>query len=316
MISRTELNKSPFLQFILLLCLCLISVVVFSIIGGVLAAAIYGFNPSNINNLGDPSIIEGMKLFQLFSAIGLFIVPPLVYGLLVSKNLFEALGLNSFSKPASFFLVALLMVVVTPFLSWVIELNASMILPDFLSSIEEWMKASESKAESLTKAFLTFDGLGSLIYIMIIVAVIPAIGEELLFRGVLQKIMTRWVKNPHTGIWITAFLFSALHMQFFGFFPRMLLGALFGYLFLWSKSLWLPILGHFINNGTVVLASYFYPEMIENTDVTVFGEGNESIVTYLLSFVFASAILFLIWKINTKKKTEKLYIAPDSASQQ
>jgi membrane protease YdiL (CAAX protease family) len=315
MISRTELNKSPFLQFILLLCLCLISVVIFSIVGVVVAAITYGFSPSSFNNLGDPNIIEGMKMLQLFSAIGLFIVPPLAYGLLASKNPLKKLSLGTLNKPINYLLIAVFMVVLTPFLSWVIELNANMVLPDFLSGVEEWMRDEERKGQRLTKAFLTFDGVGSLIYVMVIVAIVPAIGEELLFRGVLQKIMIAWTKNPHTGIWITAFLFSALHMQFFGFFPRMLLGALFGYLFLWSKSLWLPILGHFINNGSVVLASYFYPEMIENTDVTVFGEGNESIVTYLLSFVFASAILFLIWKINMKKKTEELYIAPDSVSQ-
>tara|TARA_B100000809_G_scaffold50907_1_gene45992 strand:- start:3614 stop:4594 length:981 start_codon:yes stop_codon:yes gene_type:complete len=316
MISKTELNKSPFLQFILLLFLCLISVVLFSIIGIVITTITYGFSPSTFNNLGDPNIIEGLKMLQLFSAVGLFIVPPLAYGLFVSKKPFENLSLNALNKPINYLLVTIFMVVLTPFLSWVIELNASMVLPDFLSSVEEWMRASESKAESLTKAFLTYDGVGSLIYIMLIVAIVPAIGEELLFRGVLQKIMIAWTKNPHTGIWITAFLFSALHMQFFGFFPRMLLGALFGYLFLWSKSLWLPILGHFINNGTVVLASYFYPEMIENTDVNAFGEGSESFVTYGLSFVFGLAILFLIWKINRDKKTAELYVAPDSASQQ
>ena len=315
MISRAELDKSPSLQLILLLCLCLISVVLFSIIGGVAAAVIYGFNPSNINNLGDPNIIEGLKLFQLFSAVGLFIVPPLVYGLIATKKPFERLGLNSLNKPINYFLIAILMLAITPFLSWVIELNANMVVPDFLSGIEDWMRSSESKAESLTKAFLSFDGVGSLVYIMIIVAVVPAVGEELLFRGVLQKIMICWTKNPHIGIWITAFLFSALHMQFFGFFPRMLLGALFGYLFLWSKSLWLPILGHFINNGTVVIASYFYPEIIENTDVAVFGEGTGSIVVYVLSFVFASTILFLIWKIDVVNKTEERQTELDSASQ-
>jgi len=301
MISRAELDKSPFLQLILLLCLCLISVVLFSVIGGVIAAVTYGFNPSNINNLGDPKIIEGMKMFQLFSAIGLFIVPPLVYGVIASKKPIVNLSLNTLNKPINYLLIAILMVVLTPFLSWVIEVNANMVLPDFLSGIEQWMKDSESKAESLTEAFLTFDGIGSLIYMMLIVAIVPAIGEELLFRGVLQKIMIAWTKNPHTGIWITAFLFSALHMQFFGFFPRMLLGALFGYLFFWSKSLWLPILGHFINNGTVVIASYLYPEMVNNTEDSAFGEGSESIITYLISFLLGLGILFLIRKMNNEK---------------
>jgi membrane protease YdiL (CAAX protease family) len=310
MISRAELNKSPFLQLILLLCLCLISVVVFSVIGGVLAAMLYGFNASDINNLGDPKIIEGMKLFQLCSAIGLFIVPPVVYGVFVSKKTVENLGLKRVSAPISYLLIIVLMVVLTPFLSWLIELNANLVFPDFLSEIEAWMRASESNAESLTKAFLTFNGVGSLVYVMLIVAVVPAIGEELLFRGVLQKIIIVWTKNPHAGVWIAAFLFSALHLQFFGFFPRMLLGALFGYLYLWSKSLWLPILGHFINNGTVVMTCYFYPEMVNNADFNFFSEGIENMIASLLSFVFASAILFLIWKINDKNKSIEVHPHP------
>ena len=302
MISRAELNNRPFLQLILLLSLCLISVVLFSVVGGVLAAIIYDFNPSNINNLAAPNVIEGMKMFQLFSAVGLFVVPPLTYGLVASKKPFEKLSLATLNKPLNYLYIFILMVMLTPFLSWIIEINANMVLPDFLSGVEQWMRESERKAENLTKAFLTFNGVGSLIYMMIVVAVVPAIGEELLFRGVLQKIMIAWTKNPHIGIWITAFLFSALHMQFFGFFPRMLLGALFGYLFLWSKSLWLPILGHFINNGTVVIASYLYPEFVNNEAATPFGEGSESLMTYSFSFVLSAAILFLIWKVNKSSR--------------
>ena len=302
MISRAELNNRPFLQLILLLSLCLISVVLFSVVGGVLAAIIYDFNPSNINNLAAPNVIEGMKMFQLFSAVGLFVVPPLTYGLVASKKPFEKLSLATLNKPLNYLYIFILMVMLTPFLSWIIEINANMVLPDFLSGVEQWMRESERKAENLTKAFLTFNGVGSLIYMMIVVAVVPAIGEELLFRGVLQKIMIAWTKNPHIGIWITAFLFSALHMQFFGFFPRMLLGALFGYLFLWSKSLWLPILGHFINNGTVVIASYLYPELVNNEAATPFGEGSESLMTYSFSFILSAAILFLIWRVNSKNK--------------
>jgi len=292
-----EIENKPFTQFILILSLCLISVVVFSIIGTLAAALIYGFNPTEINNLGSPNIIEGMKLLQLFSALGLFVVPPLVYGLITTKKPFQKLSLNAFPKPINYLLILVLMVVLTPFLSWVIEMNANMTLPDFMSAIEQWMRDSEHNAEQLTKAFLTFNGIGSLFYVLIIVAVIPAVGEELLFRGVLQKIFINWSKNPHIGIWITAILFSALHMQFFGFFPRLMLGVLFGYIFYWSRSLWIPILGHFINNGTVVVVSYFYPETLNETEV-VFGEGSVSVLLYVGSFVVSAFILFLIWKVN------------------
>jgi len=298
MASRLEIENKPFLQLILILSLCLISVILFSIIGALIMLVGYGFDVSNMNNYSDPKIIEGLKLFQLLSAIGLFIIPPIVYGIITSKNSLKTLGLKRISNPINYLLMILLMVVSTAFISWLIEINASMVLPEFMNGIEQWMKASEAQAEELTKLFLTFNGVGSLIYMLVIVAVVPAVGEELLFRGVLQKIFINWFKKPHLAIWVTAILFSALHMQFFGFFPRMLLGVMFGYVFYWSKSLWLPILGHFINNGSVVILSYFYPETIENADISVFESIDYAYVLYIGSFILSMGLIFLIKKVN------------------
>jgi len=296
-----EIEDKPFLQLILILGLCLISVVLFSVVGGLITVGLYGFDALGMNNLGSLNTISGLKLFQLFSAVGLFLVPPTLYGLFTSKKPFQKLSLEKLNKPTGYFLILLLMVISTPFISWVIEVNASMSLPEFMSGIEEWMRSSERQAESLTKAFLTFDGMGSLLYVLVIVAVVPALGEELLFRGVLQKIFINWTKNPHIGIWITAILFSALHMQFFGFFPRLLLGLMFGYIFLWSKSLWLPILGHFINNGSVVIISYFFPQSIRNADFTIFGDSQNRAMLYIASFILSVVIFYLIRRINQNK---------------
>ena len=302
MLSRVELANKPYLQFILILTLCLGSTVLFSILGAVLALVFFGFDLQTMQDYTNPQTIEALKLMQLLSAVGLFVIPPILYAIITSKKRAEKLSLSYVGKPFNYLLVFLLMFISVPALSWIIEINANMVLPNFLSGVEEWMRASEKQAEMLTKAFLTFEGIGSLIYILILVAVVPAVGEELLFRGVLQKIFIQWTKNPHIGIWITAFLFSALHMQFFGFFPRMLLGAVFGYVFLWSKSLWLPILGHFINNGSVVILSYFAPDLMENTDISFFS-GNEYETVYLISsFILTLALIFLIRKVNTEKK--------------
>ena len=119
-----------------------------------------------------------------------------------------------------------------------------------------------------------------------------------MFRGVLQKIFIRWFNNAHAGIWITAIVFSAIHLQFFGFFPRLLLGLMFGYIFLWTKSLWLPIVGHFINNGSIVIASYFYPEKIMNEDISFFSEDNYAFGFYLISFIISAIVFYLIRKVN------------------
>jgi len=295
---KSEINKNPAMQLFLIVALCLVSTVIFSILGAVTTALFFGFDLNNLSNYSDPNTIAGLKMFQLFSAIGLFIVPPIVYGILRSKKPLALLRLKSFSKPINYGLVALLMVVSMPIMSWIVELNANVVFPDFLSGVEQWMHQSEDDAMGLTKAFLTFDGIGSLIYVLIIVAVVPAIGEELLFRGVLQKSFIKLTNNPHWGIWITAFLFSALHMQFFGFFPRMLLGAVFGYLFLWSKSLWLPILGHFINNGTVVIISYLYPTSVDEMESSLFADDVTNTLISLVSLGLVVGILWFFRKVN------------------
>lgn len=295
--TATVFSK-PSMQFFLIMALCLVSTILFSIIAGLAVLFFYQLDLSSIYDYTNPATIEGLKLFQLISAIGLFIVPPLIYSVITSKNVFKSLSLHQLSKPTSWLLVTLIMMVASPLMAWVVEVNEQMSLPEFMAPIEQWMKQSELSAQELTKAFLTFNGVGSLLYILIIVAVVPAIGEELLFRGVLQKIVINWIHNKHWGIWITAILFSALHMQFYGFFPRMLLGVLFGYLLVWSGSLWLPILGHFINNGSVVVLSYFYPEMMEAAEINLFGEGSSSWLVIVISALLVAGGVMLFRKLN------------------
>jgi hypothetical protein len=297
---NNSIFQKPAMQLLLIAMLCVFSTVLFSLLASLLVVAFFGFDLNSFNDYTNPNVIEGLKLFQLLSAIGLFIVPPIIYGIIVSKKPFAALALNNFSIPKNWLLVLLIMVGATPFMSWLVEFNSELILPEFLAPLEAWMKQSEQSAEQLTKLFLTFDGLGSFLYILLIVAVVPAIGEELLFRGVLQKIMVDWIKNYHIAIWVTAILFSALHMQFYGFLPRMLLGAMFGYIFYWSGSLWLPILGHFINNGSVVILSFFYPEMINDTEITLF-EGNANWIATIVSGVILLGLMVVFKRLNTAK---------------
>ncbi len=298
--NTTSIFQKPAMQLLLIAMLCVFSTVLFSLLASLLVVAFFGFDLNSFNDYTNPTVIEGLKLFQLLTAVGLFIVPPIVFEAITTKKPFSGLLLNHFSKPINWGLVIFLMVVSAPLLSWLVEINSQMTMPEFLAPLENWMKQSEQSAEELTKLFLTFHGLGSFVYIMLIVAVIPAFGEEMLFRGVLQKIFLKTFKNYHIAIWVTAILFSALHMQFYGFLPRMLLGAMFGYVFYWSGSLWLSILGHFINNGSVVVLSFFYPEMMNNTEITFF-EGEISWLLSLVSAILVVVGLAIFKKIESKK---------------
>jgi membrane protease YdiL (CAAX protease family) len=302
MTSNSSVFSKPSMQLFLIVGLCLVSTLIFSLLGGLAVILFYGFDLNSFYDYSDPNTIEGLKLFQLLSSVGLFIVPPIIYSIVTTKTVFKGVGLTNFSSIKNWFIVLVVMIVATPFLSGVVMLNEQLVLPEFLAGIEQWMKQSEQQAIELTQAFLQFNGINSLLYILLIVAIVPAVGEELLFRGVLQKILEKWTQKPHLAIWLTAILFSALHMQFFGFLPRLLLGALFGYLFYWSNSLWLPILGHFINNGSVVLLSYFYPEMMENTELQLFGEGSIMWIQAIISLIFTLSILLTFRHFNFAKK--------------
>ena len=158
----------------------------------------------------------------------------------------------------SLMLVPVLMLFFMGFMSIFIEWNANLHFPEALKGFEEWARENEDARTDLTKMLTTFDSVGELLVALVVIAILPAIGEELVFRGLIQGELYKASKNPHVAIWVATFLFSAFHVQFFGFVPRLLLGALFGYLYYWSGNLSIAVLGHFINNGLAVTGLYFY----------------------------------------------------------
>ena len=129
-------------------------------------------------------------------------------------------------------------------------------MPDALSGLEKSLKALEDSNKEQINILLGEPTIGSLIMSVLIIGLLTGLGEELFFRGTLQNIFRTRPMNPHSAIWITAIIFSALHFQFYGFIPRVLLGAFFGYLILWSGSIWLPIFAHALNNSLVVITSW------------------------------------------------------------
>ena len=125
--------------------------------------------------------------------------------------------------------------------------------------LPQWLSRPEEGQQGIIEAILQMDNSGEFVLAFVTVALIPAVGEELLFRGVVQQQLLRWQRKPQLAIWLTALFFSAVHMQFEGFFARLLLGAVLGYLYYWRGNLWLPILGHLCFNGLQVVAKYLLP---------------------------------------------------------
>lgn len=149
----------------------------------------------------------------------------------------------------------LLIIVLVPFMSAVVEWNAKAHFPAFLHEFEVWARASEDRAQGLTKFLTQFSSPERFIVGVLVVAVVPAVAEELFFRGVIQRNLVQWV-SPHVGIWLAAAIFSAIHFQFFGFFPRFVLGLVLGYLYFWSGNILVSMAAHFTQNGFQLLLLY------------------------------------------------------------
>jgi uncharacterized protein len=198
-----------------------------------------------------------LKYIQVSQHIALFAIPAIVITVLLQKEKESFLRTNEMPGLMPVLLVIFLAFLILPVTSYTGMLNSKMNLPVWLSGVEEWMRAKENTASDLTSLLIKSSGIGDLMLNIFILAVIPAIAEEMIFRGVLQQILFRIFRSGHISIWITAILFSAVHFQFFGFLPRLILGLSFGYLFFWTGNLWLAILAHFINNIIPVIFLYF-----------------------------------------------------------
>jgi uncharacterized protein len=207
-------------------------------------------------DLNEPKVLKLMKLIQALSSIVIFMVPALGFGFIVfRKRPLYFLGVKRAVNPKMYLLAAFLIVAAFPTVFWLGELNQALPLP-------KWMTGMEEQASKQMEAFLKARTTMDVIWNVILIALLPAVCEELCFRGALQRIVINLCRNPWAGIIVTAILFSALHLQFQGFLPRMFLGVLLGALYWYSGSLWTSIIAHFINNAVQVIAVSYAPAYV------------------------------------------------------
>ncbi|MBN2237746.1 MAG: CPBP family intramembrane metalloprotease [Bacteroidales bacterium] len=289
---------TPGKQFMALM-LILFASILFVTLFGILLAIPFVNGPilEAINRMGIAQTAQDvslLKYFQIVSQLGLFITSSFVFAVLTSKKVFSFLGINSIPKLSLVLLALLIGFVSYPIGELIIEWNSSLSFPDFLSGLEQWMRSMEAKAAETASLFLSTSSWSGFLINLLMMAVLAGLGEELLLRGVIQPLFIRWTKNAHAGIWLAAAFFSFLHFQFFGFVPRMLLGALFGYYYYWSKNLWIPILAHIINNGIIVSYAFYHASTATNTAIKEIEIHDQSFLVILLSvsLTFAGVLLF------------------------
>jgi len=291
-------TKSPGNQFLVLIGITLVSLFVVMLLGTVLLASISGKGIKELTEIskmdyskpGTINFLRGLQIVQFFA---FFLVPVFICAYLFSEDSFKYLGL---SKPTSngYYLTGIaVMLLAIPVTIMIGEINKIIPFPD---RIENWMKNAENNAAEMMSALLSRRTVKDLILNLFCIAGLAAVGEELLFRGMAQRLLIKMFRSPFAGILISAILFSALHMQFYGFLPRLALGILLGYIYWYSGSLWAAILAHFIYDAFMILLVFFIPDTMEEQTVKY--------NTGMIAFICVCAVLLVLTFIWMKRKSQ------------
>tara|TARA_B100000902_G_scaffold387255_1_gene431070 strand:+ start:23 stop:949 length:927 start_codon:yes stop_codon:yes gene_type:complete len=242
-------NHTPLLKIFLLLGLLFLSFFLHHLLALGVVSLLYenGFDLFFSYDLTSQTSVNILKIIQFFSATGTFITPLILYGYLTN---FQYGFKTYFSRQAALLSIGVVLLI-APIVSFLIEFNMSINFPN-------WMLKFDKDSEVIVLAFLKMDSFIDLLVNLTVMAIIPAIGEELFFRGFVQKNIHRVLRNPHIAIIVTSILFSLIHFHLNGLIPRFILGCVLGYMFYWTKSLWIPIIAHFTNNALAIIISYPY----------------------------------------------------------
>ena len=254
--------------------------------------------------------VMALKMAQLVQSLLVFVVPALLAVWCWSRRPAEWLRLRAVGNGWVYALVVLLIIVAQPGINMLATWNEGIRLPAFMSEIEQYFQDMEASARELTEMLAAAPTIGTMLLNLVVLAAVPAIGEELSFRGVLLGLIDGDTtlgarispsRRTHIAVWVVGIIFSLIHFQFYGFIPRMLLGVVLGYLLVWTGSLWVPMVAHFTNNALVVLL-YFAEEhfAINSESLEAFGTGTTSWAGWL-SLLLS---LLLLWLVRNAVQTQ------------
>ena len=298
-VQKGSSHIHPGLQFLIFIFLSIAIIIIGSIIGGIVAASLYGSNTLlaiQKINISAPYFVDALWVLQIIGMTLPVLATPVFFAYVVVREP------KDYIKPGLRFswillvLIFAIMFISMPLTEFLTNLNQKMVLPHFL----QWMRDQEDTSEKLMAGLLQMKTIWDLLKNLLLIGLLTAIAEEFMFRGVLQTIFVRWTKNTHVAIWITAILFSAFHVEFFGFLPRVMLGALFGYFVAWSGSIWPAVWAHFINNGTIVIVTYLF-----NKKQIKISPDDQHLFNYSGYIISLAIVLFLLF-VYRKTAFDKL----------
>lgn len=259
-----------------------------------------------MNSDGDfsklPNAWLGMILGQGLGSFVGFVGTAWFYWRIIEKKSWKDLDFGKIPTLAVFGTVILIEIAFMGFNGWLQELNQAVVFPESLKGLEALLKGMEDKLAETTKFFTDFTSFWQFLLAFLVIAVIAGIGEELIFRGLIMRKILLGTGNPHIAIWVSAFIFAVIHFQFYGILPRMMLGVLFGYFYLWTGNIRVPIFAHIFNNGLAITIMYLHNIGIVKTDLESMDDVPMSIVGF--SLIATIGLMFLLKNYTLQKKEE------------
>lgn len=281
-------NVSPAKRFVFFFCATLMCMLVGSVI---VAIIMHG-----------GSTAPRLRVATVVQDVVMFILPAVMTAVVVTRRPADFLMMRRAPFLAYPLAVAVLLAAV-PAMNAVIAWNESLTLPAGMAGVEQWMRAAESQAAGAITTLMGGTGVGSLIVLLLIAGLLAGFSEELFFRGTLQRLISSSGAGVHVAVWLTAVVFSAVHMQFFGFFPRLLLGAFFGYMAVWSGSIWVPVTAHVANNLLAATGLWLKARGDEFAlDRLGADSGSPDVVAVAVSVVLTGVLLYAVRRILTRRR--------------
>lgn len=286
--TKKDLVLTPGMRLLLLGCVFVICFLITTVLSYLIMRVMSG------NTAG------AIRISTVMQDLICFIVPAIVTALIVTRRPAELLCLPTRPQTLALFAVAAIMVCSIPVQEAVIYWNYNLKLPAAMADFEAAARAMEDAAGGAINGLLADTSAASLILNILIIGILAGLSEELLFRGCFQRLLTVGGVNPHVAIWAVALTFSALHFQLFGFAPRTLLGAYFGYLLLWTRSIWVPVAAHVLNNTIYVITAWV---QVKRNGAEALEASPELPAAWLaiLSAAATAAGLYIIYKYCYRK---------------
>lgn len=300
---------SPWYSLFILLALslvCTLAVQLLTIVGWAIAGGDFGeFIHVSTSLSGSKGPASGfIYVLLLAGSIGTFLLPSVLLQA-IERAHFQYLPASAHGRGVFFLLSFLFLFAFSPLLGVVSEWNRDMVLPESMSGIESWMREKEEQMAFLTRDLVMTAETGVFLMNVLVFAVVPAVCEEFFFRGSVQGIAKRMLKNSHAAIWATAIIFSAIHFQFYGFLPRMLLGAMFGYMMAWSGNIWVPVFAHFVNNASVTVVGFIFALQGKTYEDMMDSASDYTVGLYAASAVGSAVVGYYFYKNSKSENKEK-----------